>query len=273
VSSRIRPARPDETGAVTDLLRRTGFGASVGRLLELPQSTPQGTVLVAEGDDGHLAGTASCLALGSTGWIGAVAVDPAVRRRGLGSALGDASARWLHSRGVETVLLYATDAGRPVYARLGFVEEGSATAWRGTAGARAAPPVRRLAEADRPELARVDGEATGEDRGLVLGAIAPLRGLACETGGQVAGFAIASQWGAGTAIAARDPDAGLALMAGVAGGSAPTTLIVPDENPAAVKAVRHWSFVRYNTAQRMRLGPPVDYAPERVFGMFNLFWG
>ena len=53
----------------------------------------------------------------------------------------------------------------------------------------------------------------------------------------------------------------------------PSVLIVPDANAAASEALRRWGFQVANRAERMRLGPPVAWHPERQFGLFNLFWG
>jgi hypothetical protein len=75
------------------------------------------------------------------------------------------------------------------------------------------------------------------------------------------------------AIAAADSDAGIALMAAASQGPAPGTLLVPDDNRAAIEALEEWRFSRLNDALRMRLGPPVDWDPQRQFGLFNLFWG
>src|SRR4051794_18384438 len=268
----VRTAERQEVGQVADLLRRAGFGSTVGRLLDYPFAAITATTLVA-GAEGALHGTASVASFGTTGWIGALGVEPSARGRGLGTELTEASVAWLRERGARTVLLYATDLGRPIYERLGFVSEGSATAWRGVAGARDGVPLRALGEADREALLACDREATGEDRSAVLDELRPLRGVAAPDGSSLCGFAVASAWGSGAAIVARDEATGLALMSAAAAGPAPATLIVPDTNTAAAKAVRRWGFARYNTAERMRLGPDPGYVADRVFGMFNLFWG
>jgi GNAT superfamily N-acetyltransferase len=268
----VRPALRAEAPLVADLLRRAGFGSTVGRLLDYPFAGKAAKVFVAE-DRAALVGTASVASFGTTGWIGALGVEPAARRRGIGGALTEQCIEWLRREGASTVLLYATDQGRPVYERLGFVSEGSATAWRGVAGARRGVAVRRLGDDDRTKILSADRAATGEDRGAVISQLRPLRGVAVDDGAGVTGFAVASAWGSGAAIIAGDKDAGLALMSAAAAGPEPATLIVPDTNPAAAEAVRRWGFARYNTAERMRLGPDPGYVRERVFGMFNLFWG
>jgi GNAT superfamily N-acetyltransferase len=274
LASAIRPATDREVPLAVDVLRRAGFGTQVARLLEYPRRSPDGAILVAEGEGGGVSGVACVAAFATTGWIGALGVAPEARRSGLGTALTEAAVRWLRHRGAQTVLLYATEAGRPVYERLGFATEERAVAWRGVSGAAPPADLQRLAESDRTRLRALDQLATGERRNAVLDTIIPLGGVAVEgDDGGLLGWAIASPWGAGTAIAAARPEVGVALMAAATAGPAAGTLIVPDGNLAATDALQAWRFVRLNDALRMRLGPAVPWRPEMQFGLFNLFWG
>jgi GNAT superfamily N-acetyltransferase len=273
VASAIRPATDRELPLAVEVLRRAGFGTQVARLLDYPRLSPLGAILVAE-SGGDVVGAACTASFGRTGWIGALGVAPEARRQGLGAALTEAAVRWLRVRDAQTVLLYATDAGRSVYERLGFVAEERAIAWRGVAGAAPAAVLRGLGATDRTGLRDLDRLVTGERREAVLDVIHPLAGVAVpDRDGGLAGWAIASPWGAGTAIAARRPETGVALMAAAAAGPVAGTLIVPEGNRAAADALRAWRFVRLNDARRMRLGPAVAWRPELQFGLFNLFWG
>jgi GNAT superfamily N-acetyltransferase len=269
----IRSVAPDQASQIADLLRRAGFGSTVGRLLDFPLANEHGVVFAA-GDVRRPSGTASCASFGTTGWIGALGVEPAARRQGLGTALTQACVDWLRERGAQTVLLYATEAGRPIYERLGFVAAGTATAWRGQAPAPSDGQLRPLREADRDALMRLDRELTGESREPVLDAVRPLRGL-CRADGdaELAGYAVASVWGAGVAIVARDEQAGMALLSAACSASGPATVIVPDTNEPARAAMSRWTFTRYNTATRMHLGPAPVEDQRHTFGLFNLFWG
>ena len=74
-------------------------------------------------------------------------------------------------------------------------------------------------------------------------------------------------------LRAGDDEAGVALMAAAANGPAPATLVIPDANATAMANLRRWGFRAANAGERMRLGPPVAWRPERQFGLFNLFWG
>ena len=270
----VREARNDEAGAIADLLSRAAFGPTVSRLVAFPRTSPHGDVLVADNGSGAAAGAVCCVSFGATGWIGGLGVAPEARRHGVGRALTEAAVARLHDRGAGTVLLFATDMGRPLYERLGFVIEGAATAWRGTAGAiPTGVQVRRLREDDREAVSALDRAATGEDRANLLDALHPLAGVAAERAGTLAGWAAKAPFGAGIAICAGDDEAGVALMAAAAVGPAPATLVVPDANAAATANLRRWGFRAANAGERMRLGPPVAWQPERQFGLCNLFWG
>ena len=172
----VRDARHEEAGAIADLLSRAAFGPTVSRLVAFPRTSPHGDVLVADNGDGAAAGAVCCVSFGATGWIGALGVAPEARRHGVGRALTEAAIARLHERGAGTVLLFATDMGRPLYERLGFVIEGAATAWRGTAGAiPTGVQVRRLREDDRAAVSTLDRAATGEERAQPARGAAPAR--------------------------------------------------------------------------------------------------
>jgi hypothetical protein len=247
----------------------------VGRLVAWPWEHPAGTVVVATGRLRRVLGAACCASFGATGWIGALGVVPRSRRRGTGAALTEAAVQWLRERGATTVLLHATDAGRPVYERVGFVAEGRSRAWRGSpAPAAHRDGIRPLRPGDRDALGALDRAVTGERRAAVLDAISPLSGMAAERGGRLTGYSLSSPWGAGPAVLADDEAIGVELLgAARAATQGPAVLTLPDANRAGVTALRSWGFRPVNHAERMRLGPELDWHPERLFGMFNLFWG
>lgn len=63
----------------------------------------------------------SVVAAGTVGVIGTVITREDYRRRGLGRRVMEAALDWMRKRGVRSVLLDATEEGRPLYFRLGFV--------------------------------------------------------------------------------------------------------------------------------------------------------
>jgi N-acetylglutamate synthase-like GNAT family acetyltransferase len=273
----VRPARTHEIDATVDVLRATGLGANVGQLLRFPIASPTGDVLVAL-LDGRIVGGAAVAGFGPTGWIGALGVAARARRRGVGAALTEGCVARLHELGAQTVLLFATAAGRPVYSRVGFRHDGLVHAWRDVAPPRGQPTadgVRALEPRDHAVVRALDRAATGEDRGPVFAAMdGRIPGLVVERAGRVAGTAVRSPWGLGPSVVATDREAGVALLSVLRRvPGAPLTVSLPDANADAVRALRAWGFQSINQATRMRLGPDPGFEPTRMFGMFNLFWG
>jgi GNAT superfamily N-acetyltransferase len=124
--------------------------------------------------DGGLAGAVVLARYGrDLASVGMMLVAGRYGRRGLGHAL---MTRLLAEAGRATVTLFATNAGKPLYAKLGFrvvrasasfvggfrQVAGSATRGRGGAGTRPAT------DADMRAILRVDKAAFGADRGYLL---------------------------------------------------------------------------------------------------------
>jgi hypothetical protein len=250
-----------------------------------------GEVFVAD-LDGELVGVAAGAHFGASGWVGGVAVTPERRRAGLGGALTEAVVAHLRDRQAGTIQLLATELGRPVYERIGFVAEaeyvtlggppvpGRAGGVRGTprgspgeSGGVPVVGVRAGRTGDWVAMLALDRLATGEDRRRLLGALWPAGGLVAGEGA-LRGFHLASPWRGGGATLAADPEAGLALLEAVrrtAGEEISVSL--PAGNRAGLLALEAAGLQERSRTTRMRLGPPLPWRPETVFGAHNLFWG
>jgi GNAT superfamily N-acetyltransferase len=303
----IRPARLEELSGLGTLYARAGFSARLAGVVGFARARLGGEVFVAE-LDGELVGVAAGAHFGASGWVGGVAVTPERRRAGLGGALTEAVVAHLRDRRAGTVQLLATELGRPVYQRLGFAAETEyrtftgppspgksggplaglaakpgpagvaarvgAGAVRGAAGAGGPVGVRAARPGDRAAVLALDRQATGEDRGRLLGALWPAGGLVAGGAGAPRGFHLASPWRSGGATIAADPEAGLALLEAVRRASAEELSVsVPAGNRAGLLALEAAGFRERSVTTRMRLGPPLPWRPEAVFGAHNLFWG
>jgi predicted N-acetyltransferase YhbS len=275
----IRPARQEELSRLGALYVRAGFTARLAGVVGFARARLAGEVFVAD-LDGELVGVAAGAHFGASGWVGGVAVAPERRRAGLGGALTEAVVRQLRERQAVTVQLLATELGRPVYERLGFVAEAE---YRTLAGPPAPPPaapggapaaaVRTGRPADRAAVLALDRLATGEDRSRLLDALWPAGGLVAGDG-DPRGFHLASPWRNGGATVAGDPDAGLALLEAVRRGDAgEVSVSLPAGNRAGLLGLAAAGFRERSGTTRMCLGPPLPWRPESVFGAHNLFWG
>ena len=59
---------------------------------------------------------------GQSGYIMNISTDPLYRRRGIARSMMQVILDWLAERGIAKATLHATEAGRPLYEQLGFVE-------------------------------------------------------------------------------------------------------------------------------------------------------
>ncbi len=224
---------------------------------------------------GALVASALVLPLGkSVSWVGMVLVAEARRRRGLGTRV----LNWCIERIAEsgaTAGLDATEFGRPVYARLGFVNAWSFARWR-VPRAPDAPmaALRPLVVGDLPVIAALDAAACGLARGEILAhllARAPGRAWVAErVDGSLAGFALgrdgrlAPQVGP---VVADDAATALALLARAADGES-VVIDVPDAQGRFARALADAGAARLRGFVRMARG--ADFAapaPSRVFAV------
>ena len=112
--------------------------------------------IVAEAD-GMVVGTGVVSVNGPVAWIGTIFVEPAWRRRGVGMAVTRATIETAEAAGCRTLVLVATESGRPMYERLGFEVQ---TVVPDRRGARAARDAR-----GRPARARLPRHRPRADEG------------------------------------------------------------------------------------------------------------
>lgn len=95
-----------------------------------------------------------------------IIVDPSMRGHGLGRRLMSAV---LDAAGPRECRLTATEDGRPLYEKLGFVGTGQIRQLQGIAQPLPAPEgISPATPADLPQIAALDRQATGMDRGALL---------------------------------------------------------------------------------------------------------
>ena len=166
----------------------------------------EGSLNAAAEDKRSPVATTSAIAAGPVGVIGNVITRADYRRRGLGRAVMEEALVWLRESGVRSVWLDATEDGRPLYRKLGFVD--TECSWFGYAPLATfdqqtlamAAGTRRAALADDQALARLaelDTSAFGGDRTDFLALLLAQPGrwlyLAEDTTGSPTGYALVRQ--------------------------------------------------------------------------------
>lgn len=244
------------------------------RNLEFVTSHPETRSFVADADGG-VVGTSVLSVNGSVGWIGTVWVDKAWRRRGIGLDLTRATIDEAEAAGCRTLVLVATEAGRPLYERLGFEVQ---TWYRilqidGLDGLAADPRIRPFRPGDLDAMAALDAAATGEDRAHLLRAFAApdTTRVVDRADGSLGGFVVRAPWGGGATIAPRIEDAEAILHARrVASGSAGRVRVgLLAENEAGLGRLAAIGWTELWQAPRLVRGEPLVWDPTAIWGQFN----
>jgi predicted N-acetyltransferase YhbS len=277
-SPTIRPMVPADVDQITELFLREDWGDR-RRYLEFVIGHPETRPFAADAD-GVVVGTGVVSLNGPVAWIGTIFVDPAWRRGGVGLELTRATMDAADEAGCRTLVLVATDAGRPMYERLGFEVQ---TWYRileapGLPGGTPIDPrIRPYRETDLAEMAALDGEATGEDRTHLLRAFAgekTSRVLEAGSGG-LAGFVVRGPWGGGATIAPRIDDARAILdarrVAQGLDGRVRAGLLA--ENEAGIEHLLAKGWTDAWRAPRLVRGDPIAWHPEAIWGQFNHAFG
>ena len=258
----LAPLGPDAIGAAMALVEEAGWNqipadwAIMGRL---------GDTVAIRDADGTL--VASALALPyrpGFGWISMVLVAGAMRRRGLATRLLADRITWLRERGLVPVL-DATEAGEPVYSKLGFTRGERFTRWQGEGGDVAAPDtVRPAGTGDREWMTALDATVFGVDRSALLGDFLDRPGSAAfVTAGGETGFVIARRGRRATQlgplIAANEAEAIDLLDAALAATPGPVFFDAHDGRGALGAHILSRGFTRQRGFVRMSLGAIGDF--------------
>lgn len=120
--------------------------------------------------DGVLAATSSVVEYGSAAaWIGMVLVEKSLRGRGYGMEMLKRAVAHAERNVGEAFGLDATDLGRPLYAKLGFVDVAPIERWSGALREReVGGPLAWVEGEVLAQVARLDRDACGTDRAALL---------------------------------------------------------------------------------------------------------
>jgi GNAT superfamily N-acetyltransferase len=235
--------------------------------------------------EGRVVATGLATANGPVGWLGAIVVAAEFRRRGIGRAMTEELSRRLRAAGCATLSLESTDAGRPMYERMGFrlatyYHQIQADHLDEAPTPPAGAHVRRLAPADLPAVFALDRQATGEDRSIPLGVLAGGDGWVLEDAdgarsGRLRGFLFPAERAYGAIIAPRFED-GLFLLdlhRSVVPEGDHVRAGIPHEHAAAWNELQARGWQETWRAPRMLLGPDVPWRPEWIWGQINSAMG
>ncbi len=248
---------------------------------------PDGAFIVKYDDS--IVGFGAAVDYGPFAYIGLMSVHPAMQKRGVGRLLLEHLLRWLDVRECVTVLLDASPAGAPLYARYGFREGDrtmvlqrtqSAQSIQGTYVPQSFPVgITSFAAEDLQAVVTFDAACFGAERKAVLAsywADSPQRSLLMrDTSGQISGYVIAQAHAIGPWIA-RNVEAAEHLLA--AGLALPfedaISVFVSEHNHAALRLLADYGFKQQRTLSHMWRGMQIERNRASViYGQVSLGLG
>jgi GNAT superfamily N-acetyltransferase len=135
-------------------------------------SSPRGCFVME--DDMKVVGTAATICYENRfAWIGMVLVDPGHRKQGIGTQLLIKTIEHLDDSRISTMKLDATPLGKPLYTKLGFVNEYEIERWilkrpPGTISTIPSSPFVPMTEYQKEQIFTLDRELFGADRSFLL---------------------------------------------------------------------------------------------------------
>lgn len=268
---RIRAMSREDLPFVLRLRGQAGWNqreADLQRYLDLEP----GGCFVAE-LDGQAAGTTTTCVFGPVAWVAMVLVDPALRGRGLGTALMERAMAYLAGRGVRTVRLDATPLGQPIYEKLGFQAEYPLARYEGILPASSpGAEVEPVGAEHLDELARLDQEVTRTDRRKLLSRLfeeRPDEARMVRSGGRVTGFLTVRPGVRAMQIGpcAADAESGPLLFADACArhGGETVFIDIPVSHTSAARMAAGWGLTVQRHLLRMSWGEPIAERVERLW--------
>lgn len=216
---------------------------------------------------GRLVATSAALPYdGPFGFVSMVIVTPAMRRRGLASALVRICADDLRARGLVPVL-DATEQGQPVYEKQGFVPQFRYDRWERD-GEGSMPALRPGPATDAQAIAHLDAQAFGAARPALLRAFLS-RPDTVTINTDDTGFALLRRgrraWQAGPVVSTSE-DGAIHLISQLPLGDAPLFIDVPQgwQKIGAWLAARGFAVQRRFARMAFERRAPFG-APDRLF--------
>ena len=258
----IRLLTEDHISAGVRLSKLAGWNQTESDWRRLLKHDPGGGFIACLNN--RVVGTTTSTAYGvDLAWIGMVLVDPDCRRRGIATQLMQATLRSLRSRGVKTIKLDATPAGRPVYEALRFVEEARIERWMGRARLVGKMDCQIRGGPLRAKAMALDRLAFGAERSALLGSLVadssvpPL--TICAPDGELRGYALARRGAVACyvgPIVATDQNAAASLLDGMLDQLDGRDVFIDINTGLEVSAriVAERGFVKQRDFIRMRLG-------------------
>lgn len=230
-------------------------------------------------EEGRVIGTVGAISYGAFAHVGFMTVHPDKQGHGLGRMLMEYVLDWLEGQNVPIVTLDASSKGRPLYQKLGFVENGETAIYErsdATSGRILPSSIQIITLADLDELSQIDRAVFGADRKKVFKALLemyPSRGfLQRDAEGKITGYLYAHLNRIGPWVMLDPGHAEELLQAALTVEyENPIAVCVPTENQQAIDLLQEFGFKRIRAGSHMFKGKSeISGERSKVFAQTSL---
>ena len=212
----------------------------------------------------ELSGTGMAVIHGNCAWIGTIIVREEYRRQGIGKQITQHLIDYSQQKGRETILLSASHAGAPMYAKMGFAVDSHYVFLKPGAPepvvAAAVEYISPITPKDHDAIIALDHSLSGEERGdLLLNSFSNSYKYA---DGPIRGYYL-PDFGKGLVIADTD-QAGIELLKFKVSRER-SMVCIPEANAVAMEFLVSIGYQPYLTATRMYLGKNIVWQPGKVY--------
>ena len=184
---------PEDFAFAVQITDQIGWGLAKEDFKFMIELEPKGSFILL--DDSEKIGIATTVSFGKLGWFGNLIVSEKRRKEGAGSLLVKHAIKYLTSKKVETIGLYAYMERIPFYKRLGFQLDSGFTVLKGTAfSSQVKPNLKRAEKQDISKIIDYDSSCFGASRRKLLEPILSDQDNLCYMhvkDGQISGYAVA----------------------------------------------------------------------------------
>lgn len=194
------------------LINREGWGYTRVEIERMLLMDPEGSFVY---EDKQTLGVITTVTYPKTGVIGHLVVSEHARGKKIGQALIKRAIEYCDGSGADSVVLYATKEGLPVYKKFGFKEKRQASVTKATLSeadhGSSHNPCEIMTKDDLAEIQSMDGVVFGDDRRKLLQLFFsryPEHSWKLEREGEIVGFAMGRTSPAGFDIGPWECDSG-----------------------------------------------------------------
>jgi ribosomal protein S18 acetylase RimI-like enzyme len=253
---RMRELKPEDLDFALALTNAEGWFYTRGELERMLRMDPEGSFVC---EDQNPLGIITCVTYGHTGVVGHLVVSKEVRGRRIGHSLLKTAIDYMTGRGVDSIMLFATDEGVGLYNQHGFVKRREVScihvAVGGDRKARTPTACSLIAREDLPEIIEMDRQIFGDDRTRLIELLFddyPKTAFKIQRDGRILGFCFGRATSAGFDLgpwvcssgSQRDAE-DLFKATALSMGDGTVFLGVFPDNPLAVGFVDSMRRVRY----------------------------